>query len=185
VKAHERLEFRALFLEQRDLLFRFLMRLTRNRTDAEDLLQETFLTAWKKRELYRGDGSAVGFLRRTAYRLFLNHHQRAARRASLAPTENGPEREFVVLGREDLTFDGQSERSETIAFLVARVHAALDELPEPTRTAFVLFRYEGLTCAEIAELSGTPLKTIETRLARATELLAVRLRKYQEHAAQL
>jgi RNA polymerase sigma-70 factor (ECF subfamily) len=176
VKAHERPEFRALFLEQRDPLFRFLVRLTRNASDAEDLLQETFLTVWRKRELFEGRGSAAGFLRRTAYRLFLNQAELLARRAALAPTKNGDDGE-----------DGtpEPERAETIGFLVRRVQAALDELPEPTRTAFVLFRYEGLSCSEVAETQGAPLKTVETRIARATQLLAEKLRAYRHHAANL
>ena len=176
VKALERPEFRALFLEQRDPLFRFLLRLTRNASDAEDLLQETFLTVWKKRELFEGRGSAAGFLRSTAYRLFLNHNELVTRRAALAPPESGEHGE-----------DGASEpeRAETIGFLVQRVQAALDELPEPTRTAFVLFRYEGLSCAEVAETQGAPLKTVETRIARATQCLAEKLRAYRHHAANL
>ena len=178
-------EFRTLFLEQRDPLFRFLVRLTRNPADADDLLQEAFLTVWKKRELYQGHGSAAGFLRRTAYRLFLNHNQRAARRASLAPTLNGHASELEPVRDERCGPLDPSERAETVNFLVERVRAALDELPEPTRTAFVLFRYEGLTCAEVAELEGAPQKTIETRIARATELLAAKLRAYREHAAKL
>jgi RNA polymerase sigma-70 factor (ECF subfamily) len=68
---------------------------------------------------------------------------------------------------------------------VQRVRAALDELPEPTRTAFVLFRYEGLSCAEVAETQGVPQKTVETRIARAAELLADKLRPYRHHAANL
>jgi RNA polymerase sigma-70 factor (ECF subfamily) len=177
VNALERPEFRALFLEQREPLFRFLMRLTRNASDAEDLLQETFLTVWRKRELFEGRGSAAGFLRRTAYRLFLNHVELVTRRAALAPPVNG------APAAEDATSD--PERAETIGFLVHRVQAALDELPEPTRTAFVLFRYEGLTCAEVAETQGAPLKTVETRIARATQLLAEKLRAYRHHAASL
>ena len=177
MKALERPEFRALFLEQRDPLFRFLLRLTRNASDAEDLLQETFLTVWKKRELFEGRGSAAGFLRRTAYRLFLNHDELVRRRASLAPTE--PPR-----GEPDAPAP-DPERAETVGFLVQRVRAALDDLPEPTRTAFVLFRYEGLSCAEVAETQGAPLKTVETRIARATQLLAEKLRSYRHHAANL
>ena len=184
VKALERPEFRALFLEQRDPLFRFLLRLTRNPSDAEDLLQETFLTAWKKRALFEGRGSAAGFLRRTAYRLFLNQNEVSSRRASLAPMVQadahggGPSD-----GRSGEPSD--HERDETVGFLVQRVRAALEELPEPARTAFVLFRYEGLSCAEVAELQSAPLKTVETRIARATELLAEKLRPYRDHAAQL
>jgi len=177
VKALERPEFRALFLEQRDPLFRFLLRLTRNASDAEDLMQETFLTVWRKRELFEGRGSAAGFLRRTAYRLFLNQTELATRRADLAPIANG---EHVP---ESIGPD--PERAETIGFLVRHVQAALEELPEPTRTAFVLFRYEGLSCAEVAEAQGAPQKTVETRIARATQCLAEKLRAYRHHAANL
>lgn len=175
MKALERPEFRALFLEQRDPLFRFLLRLTRNPSDAEDLLQETFLMVWRKRALFEGRGSAAGFLRRTAYRLFLNQNQVATRRADLAP----------VLENGHAEPSSAHERDETVEFLVRRVRAALDELPEPTRTAFVLFRYEGLSCAEVAELQSAPQKTVETRIARATELLAEKLRPYRDHAEQL
>ena len=174
-------EFRTLFVEQRDPLFRFLLRLTRSAPDAEDLLQETFLTAWRKRGLYDGRGSAAGFLRRTAYRLFLNQRERSARRASLAPLE-------AEARAEELPHPGpagEEERAETIGFLVHRVRRALDELPEPARTAFVLFRYEGLSCAEVAALQEAPLKTVETRIARATAHLAERLRPYRGHAAHL
>jgi RNA polymerase sigma-70 factor (ECF subfamily) len=177
VRAFERAEFRLLFDEQRDPLFRFLLRLTRNASDAEDLLQETFLTVWKKRELFEGRGTAAGFLRRTAYRLFLNQNELVTRRASLAPVAHGDHEP-----RANVT---ETERAETIGFLVQRVRAALDELPEPTRTAFVLFRYEGLSCAEVAATQGAPQKTVETRIARATQLLAEKLRAYRHHAASI
>jgi RNA polymerase sigma-70 factor (ECF subfamily) len=182
VKAFELPEFRALFHEQRDPLFRFLLRLTRDPADAEDLLQETFLTVWKKRELYEGRGSAVGFLRRTAYRLFLNAHDRRAPACSALAAAQVPADELAA---PDDGARAARERQETIDFLVRQVRAALEELPEPTRTAFVLFRYEGLTCAEVAETQGAPQKTVETRIARATELLAQRLRAYRDHAHHL
>jgi RNA polymerase sigma-70 factor (ECF subfamily) len=178
VRAFERPEFRVLFEEQRDPLFRFLLRLTRNAADAEDLLQETFLTAWRKRALYDGRGSAEGFLRSTAYRLFLNQHELRRRRDALAPRAPDGGEPAHEPGRE-------REREETLGFLAQRVRAALEELPEPTRTAFVLFRYEGLSCAEVAEAQGAPLKTTETRIARATQLLAEKLKAYRHHAANL
>lgn len=184
MKALERPEFRALFLEQRDPLFRFLLRLTRNPSDAEDLLQETFLTVWRKRALFEARGSAAGFLRRTAYRLFLNQHERVTRRAALAPLTG--QRHAPEAAQSASTTDvAEHERAETVGFLVERVRAALEELPEPARTAFVLFRYEGLSCAEVAEAQGAPLKTVETRITRATEILAEKLKAYRDHAAHL
>ncbi len=185
MKALERPEFRALFLEQRDPLFRFLLRLTRNPSDAEDLLQETFLTVWRKRALFEARGSAAGFLRRTAYRLFLNQHERVARRAALAPHTNGALHAESAAPAAHGGALAEHERAETVGFLVQRVRAALEELPEPARTAFVLFRYEGLSCAEVAEAQGAPLKTVETRITRATELLAEKLKAYRDHASHL
>jgi RNA polymerase sigma factor (sigma-70 family) len=162
--------FRDLFERERDGLFRFLYRLTRNASDADDLLQETFLTLWRKREQFDGRGCVEGWLKRTAYRTYLNARARLDRRAALAPEpSNG------TLAPAD----GELERRDAIAFLVERVHDAIHELPDGAREAFVLFRCEGLTCAEIAEVTDSPVKTVETRLARATRLLAEKLRPYK------
>lgn len=166
-----------MFEEHRDALFRFLYRLTRNAPDAEDLLQETFLTCWRKREQFEGRGSAVGYLRQTGYRLYLNSRERRLRRDGLAP----------MVGEIDVAHepDRDRDRKEVIGFLGERVREALDGLPDAAREAFVLFRYEGLSCAEIAEAVGAPVKTIETRLGRATRLLSQKLRPYRHHMTSL
>ena len=57
---------------------------------------------------------------------------------------------------------------------------AVDGLPDGPREAFVLFRFECMTCAEIAATTDAPVKTVETRLRRATELLAARVGKYRK-----
>lgn len=177
----DRAELWALFEDQREPLYRFLFRLTRNAADAEDLTQEAFLTVWRKRDRFEARGSAAGYLRRTAYRLFLNARQRRDRRQGLAPTiQVGGEEELLSARRES-----ESERREAIGFLVERVRDALDGLPDAARDTFVLFRFEGLSCAEIAELDDTPVKTVETRLRRATRLLGQRLRPYRHHMASL
>lgn len=163
-----------LFVSHRDGLFRFLYRLTGDAADAEDLLQDTFLTVWRKREQYQARGSALGYLRRTAFRLFLNTRATRARRAPTPQTAGGePEVERPP--------DDSLEREEALRFLAERVGEALAHLPEAAREVFVLFRYEGLSCPEIAELTGTPVKTVETRLRRATLLLAEKLRPYRDH----
>ena len=82
-----RIEFREAFESHRDAVYRLLVRLARNPHDAEDLLQETYLTFWRKRAQYRGDGSLAGYLKRIAYRTFLNARSRiAARRPPLPLT---------------------------------------------------------------------------------------------------
>ena len=168
----DRAEFRTVFEAERQPLFRFLYRLTHNASDAEDLLQETFLAVWRKREQYQGRGSLGGYLRSTAWHLYLNSRERDERRAALAPKS-------VPSDEPPAESDPALESSESAGFLLERVRDELGRLPEGAREAFVLFRYEGLTCAQIAALTGAPLKTVESRVARATRQLAERLRPYR------
>jgi RNA polymerase sigma-70 factor (ECF subfamily) len=163
--------FREVFEAERASLYRFACRLTRDATDAEDLLQESFLTVWRKRDQYRGNGSVGGYLKQTAYRLFLNARERAARRARLAPPP-------VVATAPAAASDAAAAEQRRAA--QAHVESALAALPAEQRDAFVLFRFEGLTCPEIAALTETHVKTVETRVRRATLALAERLRAHRE-----
>lgn len=167
--------FRALFDDQRDPLFRFLYRLTGSEAEADDLLQDTFLTVWRKRHLYEGRGSAAGFLRKTGFRLFLNARTTRDRRGPMTPIHDIDSAQSPA--RDDAP---ALERSDAMDFLAERVREALGALPDTARQAFVLFRFEGFTCGEIAEVTGAPLKTVESRVRRATRALAERLRPYRE-----
>ena len=173
IESLDRSSLRYLFDEQRDALFRFLYRLTRNASDADDLLQETFLMVWRKRDQFAGRGSAAGYLRTIAYRVFLNARQRSDRRAGLMAISD---REAKVVPPADQ----ELERSETVEFLFERASEAISELSDEMREAFVLFRFEGLTCVQIAELLSVPVKTIESRVRRATLLLAEKLKAYKD-----
>jgi RNA polymerase sigma-70 factor (ECF subfamily) len=168
----DRAEFRTVFEAERQPLLRFLYRLTHNASDAEDLLQETFLAVWRKREQFEGRGSLSGYLRSTAWHLYLNARERDDRRRALAPRAPAD-------GETPTVADPDLEASESAGFLVERVRQELRVLPDGAREAFVLFRFEGLSCAQIAALTGAPLKTVESRVARATRQLAERLRPYR------
>lgn len=163
-------DVRTLFEAERTGLYRFLWRLAGNTSDAEDLLQETFLTAWKKKEKFEGRDSASAYLRRTAFHLFLNSRRRDRRRVG-APRE------------EDRIMESASEtcaEDDARANLCERVRTAIDALPDGTREVFVLFRFDGLSCSEIAELCDLSLSAVEGRIERATKLVATRLRPHRE-----
>jgi RNA polymerase sigma-70 factor (ECF subfamily) len=169
-----RARFREVFEAHREPIFRLLWRMTGNPHDAEDLLQVTFVTFWRKASQFRGEGSLEGYLRKIAFRTFLNSRARkSAKRPPRPlgeapdPSEPGPE---ASLDEED-----------TRRFLLQRVREALDDLPDGAREAFVLFRFEGMTVAQVAEATQAPLKTVESRLRRANELLAMKLRRYRDH----
>ncbi len=161
--------FRRLFEEHRDTVFRFLYRLAGNRQDAEDLAQDTFVRLWRKRDQFRGNGSVEGYLRRIAYRTFLNARARLSR-------AHGPHVEEIepVDGNPDPS--ESASRSELKSFLLAHVRRAVDELPSSWREPFVLFRYEGLKLRQIADTLGITPKAAEIRVARALERVASRLR---------
>ena len=166
-------DFSAFFDSYRDGIHRFLWRLTRNAADADDLLQETFLTAWRKRSQFEGRGSAEGWLRKTAFRLYLNQRAKSVRRADLADAHS-----LVRDGSVPADERAVDDRDAT-DFLLRRVAEAVERLPDGPREAFVLFRYEGMSCTAIADATDTPMKTVETRLRRATELLAHQLARYR------
>jgi RNA polymerase sigma-70 factor (ECF subfamily) len=169
-------DLRALFESERDGLFRFLWRLSGNATDAEDLLQETFLTAWRKRERFERSEHVAGYLRRTAFRLFLNARRKSDRRAALTSREEEPEAASAC--------DAAAE-SDARKNLLRRVRTAIAALPDGTREAFLLFRYEELTCAEIATVMDVSVDAIEGRIERAMKTLATRLRPHAEDLPEL
>ncbi|MFO1010906.1 MAG: RNA polymerase sigma factor [Planctomycetota bacterium] len=169
-------DVRALFESERDALFRFLWRLTGNASDAEDLLQETFLAAWRKPDRFAPREHVGGYLRRTAFRLFLNARRKHERRAALDPRP-------VEASCESA--ERTVAESEARVELARRIRAAIDALPEPTRSAFVLFRFEGLPCAEIADLLGLTVDAVEGRLEVAMRELAVRLRPHADELPEL
>jgi RNA polymerase sigma-70 factor (ECF subfamily) len=168
----DRAQFRSLFEAERDRVHRFLWRLSGSAADADDLVQESFLSAWRHRDAFDGRGSSAGWLMKTAFRTYLNHRRGEQRRVA----RNGHAAAPASAHGSD-----QVERRDTLRFARERVEQALADLPEDARAAFVLFRLEGLSVAEIADLTETPPKTVETRIRRATLLLAARLTTLRPH----
>jgi len=165
----DREHFRRLFEAHREGVFRFLYRLSGNRHDAEDLLQDTFARLWHKRDQFRGDGSLAGYLRRIAYRTFLNARTRLARVRAARPLD-------VVEPADPAAGPGdRASRDDLHRFLLEQVRRAVDDLPDSLREPFVLFRYEGSTLNEIAEILGITPKAAELRVARALKRVAERL----------
>jgi RNA polymerase sigma-70 factor (ECF subfamily) len=170
----DRAQFRDLFHAEYIRVHRLLWRLSGNAVDADDLLQETFLSAWRHRAAYDGRGSAPGWILKTAVRTFMNHRRGEQRRIE----RNGRAAVHAAapLDRPD---SGDAHR-----FVLESVRAALHDLPEEPRAAFVLFRLEGLPVAEIADLVDAPVKTVETRIRRAALLLAARLPSLRQQLPQ-
>lgn len=146
------------------------------RSDAEDVVQEAFIKAYRGRSSFRGDASPGTWLRRIVLNEALDFRRRAfgrdGKRRPGGPGSSG--------GRPDEQ-PGRGPAPETQASEVERADAvrrAIDALPEEQRTVVLLREMEGLGYREIAELLGLPLGTVESRVLRARERLRVALRAH-------
>jgi len=152
-------------------LYSAALRLTRNPADAEDLLQETLLRA------YRGYGTfkAVTNLRAWLYRIltntFINRYRQQARRP--AEVELG-ELEDLYLYRRLGEQSGATRSAEEEAlerFVDEDIKAAVEALPENFRIPVLLADVEGFSYKEIARIMGVPIGTVMSRLHRGRKAL--------------
>ena len=152
----------------RDLVFSVSLKITGDYFAAEDITQETFLSAYQHLTEFDG-ASEKAWLCRIAANRSIDYLRAAARRTSAAPEE-----ELAAHAAEPR--DGPLER-----YLAKEVMEDLKTncggLSEPYRTPAILHFIEGLTAREIAERSGVPLKTVQTRIYRARGMLKKKLRK--------
>jgi RNA polymerase sigma factor (sigma-70 family) len=142
-----------------------IMRLVLNASEAEDLAQETFVRVWQQRSKYRVGAEFRPWLFAIAVNLARNRLRWWRRRPEVA-LSTWIETESAAVGRSEVGA-GELEAAERAAALRAAVAA----LPTDLREALVLFEYEELSHAEIADVVGASAKAVETRIYRAREKL--------------
>jgi RNA polymerase sigma factor (sigma-70 family) len=154
--------FRRIMLVHMDAAYGYARYLTRDAAAAEDVVQEAFLRAFRSFATWRGEG-ARAWLLAIVRRAFLD------RAASLPPQpvscDAAPE------PRDDDTPEAiLMRRSEA-----ETVRATIEALPEPFREAIVLRELQDMSYREISDITGAPMGTVMSRLARARQMLAVSL----------
>ncbi len=166
-----------------DRLYGFSRHMCSHPEDAEDTLQETLLTAWRRLADYRGEGP----LRNWLFRIASSHCLKQRRRRV-----GEPERHLSVeeLGPEALrpVKEGPSLSSIAAAPLEAilrdelreRIDAAIDQLPPEYRLVLLLRDVEGFSTAETAELTGLSEAAVKSRLHRARLEVRLALQPYLE-----
>jgi RNA polymerase sigma-70 factor, ECF subfamily len=164
--------FEAEALPQLDALYSFALKLTRDRSDAEDLVSDTILRAFDRWEQYRLGTNIRAWLFTIQYHTFVSRKRRIeAREVPLTP--DGDDRAPM-----DVVGDANPERSFYDSFLDDEITRAIDGLPEEYRTAVVLSDLHELRYAEIAEILGVPEGTVKSRLFRGRRMLQRKLRDY-------
>ena len=169
--------FEAEALVHADALFGAALRMTRNRADAEDLLQETFLKAFRAYGRFE-EGTN---LRAWLFRILTNTYISTYRKRQRTPLETDlDDVEDLYLYRR-LTASGLNRSAEDAALerlTAPEVLAALDELPEQFRLAVLLSDVEQFSYKEIAEITGVPIGTVMSRIHRGRKALQKALAPY-------
>lgn len=163
-----------------DAVYRFALRLSESPDHAEDLVQETFLRAWRSWDQYTPGTRCKSWLFTICRNVFLRGRDRTLRHDEIVQEQSGEDPRAAV--RENTVFDRTRELDPEARFfrslLDHEILHALDELPEEYRTAVVLSDLEGLPYNEIALIMEVPVGTVKSRLFRGRRRLQDRLYEY-------
>lgn len=145
-------------------LFGFLMRYTRDRTKAEDVVQQTMLQIHRARGRFLPGAEVTPWAFAIARRLLIDQHRRGGREV-LAPTEDSDVTDLLV------SLDAPADELAIAKEVAKKLGEELQRLPENQRVAFELIKQDGLSVAEAAQVLGTTVAAVKLRAHRAYEAL--------------
>ncbi len=171
----DRKAFEVLFAKYQRKLGRLLSRFIRDSAEVEDVAQEAFIKAYRALPSFRGDSAFYTWLYRIGINTAKNYLVAQGRRAPTSTDFDADEAEtFEDAGQlRDINTPESLLQTKQIG---QTVNSAMDALPEELRTAIVLRELEGLSYEEIAESMNCPIGTVRSRIFRAREAVAAKLR---------
>jgi RNA polymerase sigma-70 factor, ECF subfamily len=174
-QAGEKRAFELLVIKYQRKLARLLGRLVRDQAEVEDVTQEAFIKAYRALPSFRGDSAFYTWLYRIGINTAKNYLVANGRRP---PTStNYASEDAEGFEDADQLRDMNTPENELASKQIAEtVNATLAQLPEELRTAITLREIEGLSYEEIAEMMNCPIGTVRSRIFRAREAIAEKLK---------
>jgi RNA polymerase sigma-70 factor (ECF subfamily) len=171
--------FEAVYRAHGKTVARWAIRLLGPKADFEDVVQDVFMVVRRRLPEFRGDAEITTWLYEITVRVVQRCRMRAHWWSWVTGRGHSPGR-----GRESFIPTAESA-SDPCALLEARertriLYQLLDELSEPLRTTFILFEIEGLSGAQIAEITGAKVNAVWVRLSRARRKFVERMRAWEE-----
>lgn len=175
VQSGDKQAFGLLVAKYQRKLMRLVLRLVRDPAEAEDVTQEAFVKAYRALPDFRGESAFYTWLYRIGVNTAKNWLIANGRRAPTSTETDSEEAEGFEEG--ELLRDADTPERLLMSRQIAdTVNAAMASLPEELRTAITLREIEGLSYEEIAQTMGCPIGTVRSRIFRAREAIALKLR---------
>ncbi|MPS26468.1 RNA polymerase sigma factor RpoE [Pigmentiphaga sp.] len=175
VQRGDKKAFELLMLKYQRKILRLLSRFIRDPSEIEDVAQEAFIKAYRALPQFRGESAFYTWLYRIAINTAKNHLVASGRRPS-SPSEYENEDGETFDETDNLSDINTPESMMATREIAETVNSAIEALPEELRTAIVLREIEGMSYEDIAQSMGCPIGTVRSRIFRAREAIAARLR---------
>jgi len=161
-----------------DSLYGAALRMTRNPADAEDLVQETMLRAYRAFDRFEPGTNLKAWLFRILTNAYINTYRKKQREPQKVSSDEVEDFDlYQELKNHDPQFSETPESLVLDSLVDSDILEAIEELPEQFRLAVVLSDMEGFTYAEMAEIMDVPMGTVMSRLHRGRKALQKRLWK--------
>lgn len=159
-----------------DPLYAGALRMTRNPSDAEDLVQETMLRAYRSFDRFEAGTNLKAWLFRIMTNAYINTYRKRQREPQKVSQDELADFDlYQELKDHDPRWEATPENIVLDSLVDSDIIQAIDELPEQFRLAVVLSDIEGFSYAEMAEIMDVPMGTVMSRLHRGRKALQKRL----------
>lgn len=171
-------DFQEEIIPHLDAMYNFGLRLTSDPNDAEDLVQDTIVKAFRFFSSYEKGTNAKAWLFRILKNSYINKYRKESKQPSQVDYDEVSS--FYETIRADRTNTSDLEDRMFRELIDDDISNALEQLPEDFRTVVLLCDVEGFTYEEIANMLDVPIGTIRSRLHRGRNLLKAELVEYAE-----